>query len=61
MPSFEKLRGAPNVNRLWADLIVEELVRSGVDFFCLSPGSRCTPLTTAVAAHPKARHVMHYD
>ena len=52
---------ASNLNRLWADLIVEELVRSGVDFFCLAPGSRSTPLTTAVAAHPKARHVMHYD
>ena len=50
-----------NINRLWADLIVEELVRSGVDFFCLAPGSRSTPLTTAVASHPKARHVMHYD
>ena len=52
---------ASNLNRLWADLIVEELIRSGVDFFCLAPGSRSTPLTTAVAAHPKARHVMHYD
>ena len=61
MPPYDKLRGAPNVNRLWADLIVEELVRSGVDFFCLSPGSRSAPLTTAVAAHPKARHVMHFD
>ncbi len=52
---------ASNLNRLWADLIVEELVRSGVEFFCLAPGSRSTPLTTAVAAHPKARHVMHFD
>lgn len=52
---------ASNINRLWADLIVEELIRSGVDFFCLAPGSRSAPLTTAVAAHPKARPVMHYD
>lgn len=52
---------ASNINRLWADLIVEELIRCGVDFFCLAPGSRSTPLTTAVAAHPKARHVMHFD
>lgn len=52
---------APNLNHLWAQLIVEELVRNGVDLFCLAPGSRSTPLTTAVARHPKARHVMHFD
>ncbi len=50
-----------NVNRLWADLLVDELVRAGVRLFCLSPGSRCTPLTTAVAAHPHAPHVVHFD
>lgn len=50
-----------NINRLWADLIVGELVRSGVELFCLAPGSRSTPLTTAVAAHPGARHIMHFD
>ena len=52
---------APNINRLWADLIVEELVRCGVDMFCIASGSRSTPLTTAVAAHPKARKVIHFD
>lgn len=52
---------APNRNRFWADLLVEELIRSGVDFFCLAPGSRSTPLTTAVAAHPKARALLHFD
>jgi 2-succinyl-5-enolpyruvyl-6-hydroxy-3-cyclohexene-1-carboxylate synthase len=50
-----------NINRLWADLLVSELVRSGVRMFCLAPGSRSTPLTTAVAAHPDARHIMHFD
>ncbi|HMB91533.1 MAG TPA: 2-succinyl-5-enolpyruvyl-6-hydroxy-3-cyclohexene-1-carboxylic-acid synthase [Rhodothermales bacterium] len=52
---------SPNINRVWADLIVEELVRKGIDFFCIAPGSRSTPLTTAVAAHPKARHLVHFD
>ena len=52
---------SPNINRVWADLMVEELVRSGIDFFCIAPGSRSTPLTTAVAAHPKARHLVHFD
>lgn len=49
------------MNQLWATLIVEELVRCGVDHFVLSPGSRCTPLTLAVAEHPRTKSVMHYD
>jgi len=53
--------GQPHMNSLWADLIVEELVRSGIDYFCLSPGSRSTPLTAAAALHPQARTVMHFD
>ncbi len=36
-------------NPLWGRLIVEECRRNGVDTFCVSPGSRSTPLTTAVA------------
>ncbi len=48
-------------NRLWADLIVEELVRSGVDFFCVAPGSRSTPLVAALAENEKARHLVHFD
>lgn len=52
---------APNLNHLWAQLLVEELVRCGVDVFFLAPGSRSTPLTTAVAQHPEVRTVMHYD
>lgn len=52
---------APNINHFWARLIIEELVRNGIDFFCISPGSRSTPLTTAAARHPRARHVVHLD
>ncbi|MEX0822319.1 MAG: 2-succinyl-5-enolpyruvyl-6-hydroxy-3-cyclohexene-1-carboxylic-acid synthase [Rhodothermales bacterium] len=52
---------ATNINRIWADLLVEELVRAGVGLFCLAPGSRSTPLTTAVAANPRARDLMHFD
>lgn len=52
---------APNINHYWAQLIVEELVRSGVELFCLAPGSRSTPLTTAVAQHPKAQALTHFD
>lgn len=50
-----------NLNHLWASIIVEELVRNGVDTFCLAPGSRCTPLTVAVAENPGAKASIHYD
>src|SRR6056297_2674832 len=48
-------------NRLWADLLVEELVRGGVGLFCLAPGSRSTPLTVAVGSNPRAKHLIHFD
>ncbi|CAN5792864.1 2-succinyl-5-enolpyruvyl-6-hydroxy-3-cyclohexene-1-carboxylic-acid synthase [soil metagenome] len=51
----------PQANRLWAFLIVEELVRSGVDFFCVASGSRSTPLVAALAENPKARSLIHFD
>ncbi|MDQ4128205.1 MAG: 2-succinyl-5-enolpyruvyl-6-hydroxy-3-cyclohexene-1-carboxylic-acid synthase [Actinomycetota bacterium] len=48
-------------NRLWAGLIVEELVRCGVDFFCVAPGSRSTPLVAALAENDEARELIHFD
>lgn len=50
-----------NINLIWASLIVEECIRNGSDTFFLAPGSRCTPLTLAVARHPEARTVQHFD
>ncbi len=50
-----------NMNVLWGSLIIEELIRQGIDYFCLSPGSRSTPLTAAVARHPRARNTICYD
>ncbi|NTW51768.1 MAG: 2-succinyl-5-enolpyruvyl-6-hydroxy-3-cyclohexene-1-carboxylic-acid synthase [Chlorobiaceae bacterium] len=49
------------VTTLWCTVIVEELIRQGAGFFCISPGSRSTPLTLAVANNPKARFRMFPD
>ncbi|MDY6838520.1 MAG: 2-succinyl-5-enolpyruvyl-6-hydroxy-3-cyclohexene-1-carboxylic-acid synthase [Thermodesulfobacteriota bacterium] len=51
----------PNLNALWASLLIEELIRNGIDYFCLAPGSRSTPLTVAVAENGKAKTSLHYD
>ena len=42
-------------NPLWGSWIIEELVRNQVVTFCISPGSRSTPLTTAAARNPQAQ------
>jgi 2-succinyl-5-enolpyruvyl-6-hydroxy-3-cyclohexene-1-carboxylate synthase len=49
------------MNQLWGYLIIEELVRNGVDYFVISPGSRSTPLTVAVAQNPQARKIVCLD
>jgi len=54
-------RDTPRANRLWAHLIVEELLRCGVDFFCVAPGSRSTPLVEALATNEKASSLIHFD
>ncbi len=55
------MTGAANLNHLWAGLLVEELVRNGIDTFCIAPGSRSAPLVVAAARHRQARAVVHYD
>ncbi|MCK5818168.1 MAG: 2-succinyl-5-enolpyruvyl-6-hydroxy-3-cyclohexene-1-carboxylic-acid synthase [Psychromonas sp.] len=52
---------ASNINLLWAYLFIEELIRLKVLDFCLGPGARSTPLTLAVANHPKTIKHLHFD
>ncbi|MGA7303835.1 MAG: 2-succinyl-5-enolpyruvyl-6-hydroxy-3-cyclohexene-1-carboxylic-acid synthase, partial [Rhodothermales bacterium] len=54
-------RPAPNINRFWANLIVEELIRNGIRRFFIAPGSRSSPLVAAVAQHPHAEAIVHFD
>ncbi len=46
---------------LYAHVIIEELLRHGVDYFCLAPGSRSTPLVYEVAQQKAVRDFIHYD
>jgi 2-succinyl-5-enolpyruvyl-6-hydroxy-3-cyclohexene-1-carboxylate synthase len=50
-----------NINHLWTSLITEELRRLGADYFCISPGSRSTPLTVAAAQNPRVSTYLCYD
>ncbi|MBS0628989.1 MAG: 2-succinyl-5-enolpyruvyl-6-hydroxy-3-cyclohexene-1-carboxylic-acid synthase [Verrucomicrobia bacterium] len=45
----------------WGKTIVDQLVQQGVTYFCLSPGSRSTPLTMAVAENPDVTSFVHFD
>ena len=49
------------ITTLWSQIVIEELIRQGAGFFCISPGSRSTPLTIAIARNPKARWKMFAD
>ena len=50
-----------NLNELWAYLIIDELVRNRVDYFCLSPGSRSSPLAIAASMNKNVQSIVHYD
>lgn len=50
-----------NINILWSSLIVEELIRNEINYFCISPGSRSAPLTSAVAKNTRAKHIICFD
>ena len=41
-----------NVNSMWSSVLVETLVRMGVTYAVVSPGSRSTPIAFALAQHP---------
>ncbi len=52
---------APNRNTLWGEILVEELAAAGLSAACVSPGSRSTPLTVALAEHPDVTVYSHLD
>lgn len=52
---------APNLNALWAEVLMGALHAHGVRDVCVTPGSRSTPLAYAVEAHPGIRPHVHLD
>lgn len=50
-----------NRNVLWAEAFVDQLVRLGVRYACISPGSRSTPLALACAGNNELRTFVHID
>ncbi|TSJ78235.1 2-succinyl-5-enolpyruvyl-6-hydroxy-3-cyclohexene-1-carboxylic-acid synthase [Rariglobus hedericola] len=50
-----------NTNALWCSVLAETLVRCGVTQAVISPGSRSTPLTMALARHPGVEAVPVLD
>ncbi|XAR65340.1 2-succinyl-5-enolpyruvyl-6-hydroxy-3-cyclohexene-1-carboxylic-acid synthase [Bertholletia excelsa] len=59
MPS--SLQHCPNINALWAYLIVEECCRLGLTYFCIAPGLRSSPLTIAASTHPHTTCIACFD
>lgn len=48
-------------NRRWAAVILEALTRHGVQYICIAPGSRSTPLTLAAAENRALIPHTHFD
>lgn len=44
-----------------AQLMIEELHRYGVNYFCICPGSRSTPLAVALAQNTRIARIVHHD
>ena len=50
-----------DVAQSFAATFVDELAAQGVDYACVSPGSRSAPLAMALQRHPKIKVLMHID
>ncbi|RLA62933.1 MAG: 2-succinyl-5-enolpyruvyl-6-hydroxy-3-cyclohexene-1-carboxylic-acid synthase [Epsilonproteobacteria bacterium] len=58
---MENLLLTQNLGRLWASLIVNELVKGGCKNFYLSPGLRNAPFIAAIENHPNANILLGID
>lgn len=49
------------INERFAYQIIDLFIQQGIDYFCIAPGSRSSPLILAAANHPGAKTFIHYD
>jgi 2-succinyl-5-enolpyruvyl-6-hydroxy-3-cyclohexene-1-carboxylate synthase len=50
-----------DVTQAFAATFIDELAAQGVDYACVSPGSRSAPLAMALQRHPRIKVLMHVD
>lgn len=49
------------IDEIWTNFTIDCCIQNGIDHFFVAPGSRCTPLTLAIARHSDAHVTQHYD
>jgi 2-succinyl-5-enolpyruvyl-6-hydroxy-3-cyclohexene-1-carboxylate synthase len=49
------------IDQVWAELAIHSCLQLGIDYFFVAPGSRCTPLTLAIAKNSHVRVTQHFD
>jgi 2-succinyl-5-enolpyruvyl-6-hydroxy-3-cyclohexene-1-carboxylate synthase len=49
------------LNMRWARILIDQLIQHNITYFCVAPGSRSTPLALAIAEHPQAKGIVHFD
>ena len=54
-------RAQSAMNRIWSQVLLEELTRLGVEEVCVAPGSRSTPLVIEACDNPKLTLNTHFD
>src|SRR5437763_8824573 len=50
-----------DVAQSFAATFVDELAAQGVEFACVSPGSRSAPVAMAMQRHPRIKVIVHID
>jgi 2-succinyl-5-enolpyruvyl-6-hydroxy-3-cyclohexene-1-carboxylate synthase len=50
-----------DITQSFAATFVDELAAQGVEFACVSPGSRSAPIAMALQRHPRIKVLMHID
>ena len=50
-----------DVTQAFAATFVDELAAQGVEYACVSPGSRSAPIAMALQHHPRISVLMHID